>query len=78
VTVKVRDHGSGIASKELASIFQPFFTTKSGGLGMGLSICRRMIEAHGGLITACNHEQGGAVFAFSLPSMETPEDRLRG
>lgn len=74
VTVKVRDYGTGIPSKELSSIFQPFFTTKSGGLGMGLSICHRMIEAHDGFIAACNHEDGGAVFAFSVPSMVAPTD----
>jgi signal transduction histidine kinase len=72
VTVMVRDGGSGIPPKEFASIFHPFFTTKSGGLGMGLAICRRIIEAHHGFITACNHEQGGAVFAFSLPFAESP------
>jgi C4-dicarboxylate-specific signal transduction histidine kinase len=74
VTVKVRDHGSGIPPRELTSIFQPFFTTKSGGLGMGLSICRRIIEAHEGFIAACNHEDGGAVLAFSVPSLESPVD----
>jgi C4-dicarboxylate-specific signal transduction histidine kinase len=78
VTVKVRDHGRGLPPKEAASIFQPFFTTKSGGLGMGLSICRRVIEAHEGFIAACTHEEGGAVFAFSLPAIETSEDHLRG
>ncbi|QIF02311.1 ATP-binding protein [Roseimicrobium sp. ORNL1] len=78
VTVKVRDHGSGIPAKELSSIFQPFFTTKSGGLGMGLSICRRMIEAHDGFIAACNHEDGGAVFAFSVPCVEALVDSQRG
>lgn len=78
VTVKVRDYGCGIPPKELSSIFQPFFTTKSGGLGMGLSICRRMIEAHDGFIAACNHEDGGAVFAFSVPSVNAPEGSQRG
>jgi PAS domain S-box-containing protein len=78
LTVKVRDHGRGLPPKEAASIFQPFFTTKSGGLGMGLSICRRVIEAHEGFIAACNHEEGGAVFAFSLPFIEAGEEHLRG
>lgn len=67
VTVEVRDHGCGIPIQHLSSIFHPFVTTKQGGLGMGLSICRRMIEAHSGFIAACNHEDGGAVLAFSLP-----------
>ena len=68
VTVSVRDHGHGIPPERLDTIFEPFFTTKSAGLGMGLAICRRLIEAHGGRIEACNHEGGGAEFSLCLPT----------
>lgn len=78
VTVTVRDHGCGVPSQQLAVIFQPFFTTKAGGLGMGLAICRRMIEAHGGSIRARNHGQGGAEFVFSLPVESATADQSAG
>jgi signal transduction histidine kinase len=67
-TVSVRDHGRGIPAEQLDKVFNPFYTTKSSGLGMGLAICRRLIEAHGGRIEARNHEGGGSVFSFSLPA----------
>ena len=69
VTVSVRDHGCGIPVEQLGKIFTAFHTTKSSGLGMGLAICRRLIEAHGGRIEAGNHEAGGARFSFSLPAL---------
>jgi C4-dicarboxylate-specific signal transduction histidine kinase len=67
VQVSIGDRGHGIPAGRLESIFEPFFSTKSEGLGMGLSICRRIIESHGGRIGARNHHQGGATFSFSLP-----------
>jgi len=67
VTFTVRDHGPGIAPELLAKIYEPFFSTKSDGLGMGLSICRSIAEAHGGRLRAANHSSGGAVFEFALP-----------
>jgi PAS domain S-box-containing protein len=73
VIVRVRDHGCGIPPERLNSIFNPFYTTKQSGLGMGLAICRRIIEAHGGCITAENHSEGGAVFSFSLPALSNLE-----
>jgi signal transduction histidine kinase len=63
----VRDHGHGIPPEHLGRIFEPFHTTRSDGLGMGLALCRRIAEAHGGTLKAANHEAGGALFTFSLP-----------
>jgi PAS domain S-box-containing protein len=68
VVVTVRDRGHGIPQERLPAIFNPFFSTKASGLGMGLSICRRIIENHGGRIEARNHDDGGAVFSISLPT----------
>lgn len=68
VMLSIRDRGHGIPPERLGNVFEPFYTTKSSGLGMGLAICRRLIEAHGGRIEAGNHEDGGAVFSFSLPA----------
>ena len=69
VTVSIRDHGWGIPEEHRAKIFNPFYTTKSSELGMGLAIFRRPIEAHGGRIEARNHESGGAASSFSLPAL---------
>lgn len=63
----VRDNGLGIPPEHLDRIFEPFHTTRSDGLGMGLAICRRIAHAHGGTLKAANYETGGAVFTFSLP-----------
>lgn len=65
--VAVADSGPGIAANDLERIFQSFYTTKSGGVGIGLSICRSIIDAHGGRLWAEAHEPGGAVFKFTLP-----------
>lgn len=66
VSVSIRDHGCGIPPERLGTVFNPFYTTKSSGLGMGLAICRRVIETHAGRIEARNHADGGATFSFSL------------
>lgn len=66
--VSVADNGPGIAPAQLPHVFEPFFTTGSSGLGMGLPICRRIVEAHGGRIWAENLEGGGARFSFTLPA----------
>ncbi len=69
VRCSVEDSGPGIGSDHLARMFQSFFTTKEGGMGMGLPICRSIIEAHGGRITADNDSvEGGARFSFTLPA----------
>jgi signal transduction histidine kinase len=58
--------GTGIGSQELDRIFNPLFTTKSGGMGMGLSICRSIIEAHDGRLWVAPNKPEGAVFQFIL------------
>ena len=65
--VAVRDSGPGIDLEHLERVFEAFYTTKSGGMGMGLSICRSIIEAHGGRLWAEANEPRGAVFQFTLP-----------
>jgi C4-dicarboxylate-specific signal transduction histidine kinase len=67
ITVRVADRGVGIADSDLESVFEPFFSTKSSGLGIGLSISRKIIEAHGGTLRAQANPGGGAVFQFTLP-----------
>ena len=68
VLVTVKDSGPGLDPTKLAHVFDPFYTTKPGGLGMGLSICRSIIEAHGGRLWASANVPRGAVFQFTLRS----------
>ena len=68
VEVSVSDRGTGLTSDKLDKIFQPFFTTKREGLGMGLSISRSIIEAHGGRLWATTNPGPGATFHFTLPN----------
>jgi signal transduction histidine kinase len=68
VLVEVADRGTGIADGELEQVFESFYSTKSHGLGVGLAICRRLIEAHGGKLWASHRDGGGAVFSFTLPT----------
>jgi C4-dicarboxylate-specific signal transduction histidine kinase len=67
VLIEVRDNGTGIAPEKIESIFDPFITGKPDGLGMGLSICRTIIERHGGKIWAANNPDRGATFSITLP-----------
>jgi PAS domain S-box-containing protein len=69
-TVKafVTDFGTGIDERHIDRLFEPFYTTKPEGLGMGLSISQTIIKAHGGTIEARNNREGGATFAFTLPA----------
>jgi signal transduction histidine kinase len=69
--VAVRDSGPGIDAKQLERVFEAFYTTKSGGIGMGLSICRSIIDAHGGRLWAEANGPRGAVFKFTLPSTDS-------
>jgi C4-dicarboxylate-specific signal transduction histidine kinase len=66
VLVSVRDSGPGFAAEGIERLFESFYTTKPDGLGMGLSICRSIIEAHGGRLWACANEPEGALFQFTL------------
>ena len=66
--VTVRDSGPGLEAKNLDRVFDAFYTTKPQGLGMGLAICRSIIEAHGGRLWATANEGKGATFQFVLPT----------
>jgi PAS domain S-box-containing protein len=68
VLVTVKDSGPGLNPGSLERLFDPFYTTKSGGMGMGLSICRSIVEAHGGRVWATANVPQGASFHFSLPA----------
>jgi len=68
VVVTVRDSGPGLPPESLERLFDPFYTTKPGGMGMGLSICRSIIEAHGGRVWAAATAPRGASFQFTLPA----------
>jgi C4-dicarboxylate-specific signal transduction histidine kinase len=67
--VTVGDSGPGIAPEHLERVFESLYTTKSGGLGIGLSICRSIIDAHGGKLWADAHRPLGAAFRFTLPAL---------
>jgi two-component system, LuxR family, sensor kinase FixL len=71
--VKISDTGSGLAPPVLGQLFQPFVTTKAGGMGVGLSICRSIVDAHGGRIWAEPNPLGGTSFTFTLPMTATDE-----
>lgn len=76
VEVSVSDTGQGIPSEQFDRVFEPFFTTKSDGIGMGLSICRSIVEAHGGRIWAAANHPHGSSFIFTLSRFkETAVDR---
>jgi signal transduction histidine kinase len=67
----VTDTGTGIEPGNLDRIFEPFFTTKGEGMGLGLSICRSIVEAHGGRLSASQHKSDGTIFHLTLPLAAT-------
>ena len=67
LTVRVTDHGPGISAEVASHLFEAFFTSKADGLGLGLNICRTIVEGHGGHLGFDNRAEGGAVFFFTLP-----------
>jgi len=67
IKIMVTDHGSGITKDDEKKIFQPFFTTKSSGMGLGLAICQSIIESHGGVLSFTRNPSVGTTFYFTLP-----------
>ena len=70
VCLTVADTGAGISEADVERIFTPFFTTKAGGMGMGLAICRSIVEAHEGRLSVFRNEEDGATFQFVLPQLQ--------
>ena len=68
IAIRVADSGPGLPEQVRARLFEPFVTTKPDGMGVGLSICRTIVEAHGGELAAEDREGGGTIFAFSVPA----------
>jgi signal transduction histidine kinase len=67
LTIRIRDTGPGIPPENLERIFDPYFTNRPGGTGLGLALARRIVEEHRGKIQASNHPDGGAQFEITLP-----------
>jgi two-component system sensor histidine kinase HydH len=65
---RVRDRGPGVSEGERERIFEPFYTTRTRGTGLGLAVARRIVELHGGAISTTNHPEGGAIFQITIPS----------
>ncbi|MFO1460854.1 MAG: two-component regulator propeller domain-containing protein [Verrucomicrobiota bacterium] len=76
IEVRVRDTGPGITPSQQARLFEPFFSTKPHGMGIGLMICHTIVESHGGSLRAENLPEGGACFSFSLPRHTPAEPRV--
>ena len=75
IVVEVQDSGPGIDPADLNSVFDAFFTTKSHGMGLGLAICRMIVERHGGWLSASSDGASGASFQFVLPIVQSAEDK---
>ena len=70
--IRVEDSGPGIAPDQIGRIFRPLMTTKAGGMGLGLSVTRTIVERHGGVLGVQTSDLGGAAFAFSLQRLSEP------
>jgi len=77
-TFQVEDEGPGILESDLPRLFEPFFSRRKGGTGLGLPIVQRIVEAHGGLVTAANGARGGALFTVTVPAAPPGEERAAG
>jgi signal transduction histidine kinase len=77
VRVRVHDSGHGIPERDLPHIFDPFFSHKHQGMGLGLTISQSVIESFGGTIRADNHPDGGAVFCFELPAITASQPQRK-
>lgn len=72
IRIVVEDTGQGLTTTEISRLFEPFYTTKERGMGMGLSICRAVVQAHGGSIRAERGSRRGARFKVELPAAGDP------
>jgi signal transduction histidine kinase len=72
---RIQDNGRGIPKKNLMNVFDPFFSTKKGGTGLGLSTCQNIVTSHGGLIEVESAWKKGSVFSVSLPLEAKPSER---
>jgi C4-dicarboxylate-specific signal transduction histidine kinase len=73
IALQVRDSGKGLSETDLQRLFEPFYTTKPSGVGLGLAICRDLVAEFGGELQAHNHSEGGACFVLTVP-VEAPDD----
>ena len=69
IRISVADCGHGFSNEVLGQLFEPYFTTKHSGLGLGLSISQRIVEAHGGRLTTSQNSSEGATFEFTIPTL---------
>jgi signal transduction histidine kinase len=74
VELSIADVGTGIDPKQIGSIFEPFFTTKREGLGLGLALCRWIVLAHAGQLTADNNAERGATFRCVMPLLDARQE----